>query len=519
MAGTTSTAGLATSFGPDTATVPTSSYMICATPRTGSYVLCEGLRHTGVAGNPNEYLSGGFQRYWAPRWGTARYPAYLRRVTRLGTTPNGVFGVKVHPVQFNHFLRQASGTSDVPLAQRREILEQWLPGARYVWLRRGDRLRQAISYTKSIQTKIWWDADQPPSPYDAPQPDALRFDRDLIAQSLAQMEAEDASWAAYFDAHGIEPLVLSYEELVGDVDAAVRAVTDHIGVDLAPDFKVPPTQFRRQADSTTEDWLARFSGEQAHVVPGTRSHPELVTQLGNRRWWRCATPFPHFRADRVFVDDLYERMAAQFREHLAAGLFARDIPGYDASAKAVTAKDAGDFSVFVSSAWRDLLAGLMAPDATGEVNLTLHHHDVGSRSGLPHNDLNPGWFAAGDDPGAITVSDAAVCPYRTGVTTDERHSVERVRAVAVIFYLANPPDAGNSHGGTGLYRQVSDPVHRPVALIPPSNNSLVAFECTPYSFHSFITNPYFERNCLVMWLHRRKEDVVRRWGEQSIVGW
>ena len=38
------------------APVPSSSYLICATPRSGSTLLCEALKGTEVAGVPEEYF-------------------------------------------------------------------------------------------------------------------------------------------------------------------------------------------------------------------------------------------------------------------------------------------------------------------------------------------------------------------------------------------------------------------------------------------------------------------------------
>src|ERR1700722_15250720 len=114
--------------------------MLCATPRTGSYLLCEGLQHTGLAGKPTEYFSGGYEQYWRPRWGVKTYSEYLARVTKIGTTPNGVFGVKVHPVQFVHFAQRAADKSAVTLIERHRLLESSFPGMRYVWMRRDDKL-------------------------------------------------------------------------------------------------------------------------------------------------------------------------------------------------------------------------------------------------------------------------------------------------------------------------------------------------------------------------------------------
>ena len=51
------------------------------------------------------------------------------------------------------------------------------------------------------------------------------------------------------------------------------------------------------------------------------------------------------------------------------------------------------------------------------------------------------------------------------------------------------------------------------------NNSLVLFECTPFSWHGYLGNRAKPRNSVVMWLHRPKADVVARWGEPSIVRW
>jgi LPS sulfotransferase NodH len=515
--------------------MPALSYLICTTPRTGSYLLCEALRCTGIAGNPNEYFSGGYQQYWAPQWGTRGYPAFLRRATRVGTTANGVFGVKVHAMQFEHFVRQVAEKPTVPIAKRRALLERWFPDPRYVWLRRSNRLRQAISYARAVQTKIWWDADEAPGPYDTPRPEALAFNRDLIERSLVQMKHWDSKWGRYFDAHGLDPLVLTYEDLVRDTEGALRQVIAHLGLERPRDFELPPSQFRRQADAITEEWLARYKAESSsngramgaggkpkralRVGSETRSAAELAAFLSTRRWWVCTTPFRHLRAERVFGPELYEWMATDFRDRLANGRFARDLPGYDASALTITAENAGAFSIFASPGWRDLIAAVLAPDSTRELNLSLHHHAVGSLSGLPHNDLNPGYFIDDDGREDIIVADPAVCSYRSGKTPEQRPAVERVRSVAVIYYVANPDGYPGWGGATGLYARGSDPVDRPIAAVPPINNSLVAFECTPFSFHSFMTNPRFERNCMVMWLHRTKQEAVRRWGAHSIVGW
>jgi LPS sulfotransferase NodH len=545
-------------------TAPHSSYLICAVPRSGSYLLCEGLRNTGVAGHPTEYFSSGYRDYWAPRWGTPGFDDYMRRAVQVGTTPNGVCGVKSHAGQFDYFARQASGKMPVPHDERPALLERWLPALRYVRLRRRDAVRQAISYVKSIQSNIWWDADQPPAPYDAPRPEAVRFDYLLIEASIRRLAEEDDRWTRYFGSTGIAPLCLDFEDVSSDPDAAVRAVLAFLGLELPPGYRAPAPTFRRQADEATEEWVERFTAlrqQSSPVAPGfeTAPRPEirrvrewaaprkaapalvapevrtppphparnlpidpdgiLAPELGAAHWWRSSRPFHYARAGPVFRPEVYAGLVAAFHEFGEAGLFTRGIPGYDVTAMPITSEHAaGPFAVFMSRPWHDLLARLFDVDATGEVNISLHHHAVGSLSGSPHNDLNPGWFVPGEPEGDVVVHHPKVCDYRSGATTTDATSVERVRAVAVIYHLANP-EVPTFGGDTGLYRRSSDRVDRPLVLAPPVNNSLIAFECTPFSYHAFLTNHSNERNCLVMWLHRSKEDVVERFGGASIVGW
>ena len=249
---------------------PVKSYLICAIPRTGSYLLCDMLRATGVAGCPNEYFSDNYQRHWAAQWGFTDYDSYLRRVVQLATTQNGVAGVKTHPWQFNHFARQACGRAPVSYVERPRILEQWFPDLHYVWMRRKDRLRQAISYTRSLQTNIWWDADIEPAPNAKAQPDALKYDFDLITQSVARMVEEEDMWARYFASVGVDPLVIYYEDLVIDPNRSVRSVLQILGVE-------PPAGTARnrrafEGRQTTSAFLGR---------PGTvRSSLEVLTASG-----------------------------------------------------------------------------------------------------------------------------------------------------------------------------------------------------------------------------------------------
>lgn len=249
--------------------------------------------------------------------------------------------------------------------------------------------------------------------------------------------------------------------------------------------------------------------------------PPLSALLANRRWVRRIEPFPHLVAQNVFVEEFYASLHAEFariqREHPEA--FNRGIANYDAAATDVEHYTSGPLGVFVSREWHDLLESVGGIAATGDITAALHHHDPGSRRGWPHNDLNPGWFGGPPaGPDEVRYQGVDGVNYRDGARPEGVAARETVRGVSLLFYLGNAEWHLGDGGETGLYSSYDCAPAGPAAIVPPINNSLVMFECTPYSLHGFLgTNT--ARNSVVMWLHRDKAEAVRRWGEQSLVYW
>jgi hypothetical protein len=246
-------------------------------------------------------------------------------------------------------------------------------------------------------------------------------------------------------------------------------------------------------------------------------HP-LSDSLLSRRWLRRSHPFVHIVAYDVFVPGVYEALSARFREVVGTLGGHSYLDGHDIFGTTVTPESAGGLHPLSSRAWHDLLASLAGVRATGHLALGMHHHKVGSADGFPHNDLNVGWFAGDPEPTAVELSRPDAVEYTTGIA--RRAGVvprETVRAVAAIFYLANGPWQPGDGGSTGLYRRATDPVRRPAVVVPPIDNSLLVFECTPTSWHGFISNRRRPRNSIIMWLHRPKAEVIARWGAEAIV--
>lgn len=214
-------------------------YAICAVPRSGSNFLCQLLAATGVLGRPLEYFNGPARR----TLDHPRYPddphAQVAAIQTLGATTNGVYGVKLFPEQFRA-VQQAGWT-------------EALPSLSFVRLERRDRLGQALSWARALQTGQYR-SNSPAGEHDAV------YDPDLIQQCLSNIVRDEARWRHWFARTGVEALSLDYEALVADPAAAVRSIAALVGVEApAPDLR--RVDLRRQRDGQTDRWRARFLSE------------------------------------------------------------------------------------------------------------------------------------------------------------------------------------------------------------------------------------------------------------------
>ena len=251
---------------------------------------------------------------------------------------------------------------------------------------------------------------------------------------------------------------------------------------------------------------------------GAGSSP-LADVLGQRRWIQRTHPFRHIIAYDVFKPSVYSRLEETFLELLEENTRHPYLTAHDIHGQTLDDQIASRFDPLLTRPWHDLLTKILKINGTAHVAAGMHHHEVGSHHGFPHNDLNSGWFLGNPEPDRIVLSGSGI-EYTTGEVYNETADlspVETIRAASVLFYLANPPWEIGDGGATGLYRSATDDIEHPAAVVPPLNNSLLMFECTPASYHGFVSNRRNPRNSIVMWFHRPKQEILDRWGEGAIV--
>jgi hypothetical protein len=89
----------------------------------------------------------------------------------------------------------------------------------------------------------------------------LRYNGELIAKSMKELELQNARWLRWFDLHKIAPHRITYEDLIADTPATVRSIVERFGVqnDEPDDLNLPPIE--KQSDDTNREWIECFVRE------------------------------------------------------------------------------------------------------------------------------------------------------------------------------------------------------------------------------------------------------------------
>ena len=244
------------------------TYLVCATPRSGSTLLCEALKATGVAGRPEEYFESVVATGRPPRpesylegledpaalalvgrasapepppysslEGVGSYAEHMARVREWGTTPNGVFGAKL---MWDHVGRLHRRAGD-PL--------ELFGDPAFVWVRRQDVVRQAVSLWRAMQTQSWRD-DTGARGEAQPQ-----YSFAALRHLVGRLSEHDRCWGELLAGRPV--LELTYEDITADLPGAVRRTLDHVGVALEREPELP--NMRRQADELSDAWVAGYA--------------------------------------------------------------------------------------------------------------------------------------------------------------------------------------------------------------------------------------------------------------------
>lgn len=222
------------------------SYLIASSYRCGSSYLCWLLWKTGLLGAPSEVLNPTSELpQFINRFKTSDPSDYITRVLERRVSRNGIFGVKAH---FHHF--EAYQKQYPPLLKR-------LAPVTYIFISRPDKVAQAVSMAKALQSNRWHSRME-----GGPKP-TLHYDREMIANCLDDIEEQDLAWRRWFKAHEVSPFEVSYNDLTKDAAGVVRGIIKLLGVENDEPEEVYVPSVDKQGDETNNEWIERYERETA----------------------------------------------------------------------------------------------------------------------------------------------------------------------------------------------------------------------------------------------------------------
>ena len=236
------------------------SYIICTSPHSGSTLLCQLLTNTNVASAPNSYFHKPSLANWLEVLGIAPNSLSKRSETLEAvlkkTHKTGVVALPLQGGSLSYFMEQ------LKLLYPEQYSDLVRPNATFaetafIFLSRKNKLEQAISRVKALQTWLWHTAangaeferlDHHSPPY---------FDEKAIRQHIAELEEDDQRWEHWLTKENIQPLRLSYEDLAKDSVVTLNTVLEALGLQTSSTIgtKAP---LAKMANEINEEWATLY---------------------------------------------------------------------------------------------------------------------------------------------------------------------------------------------------------------------------------------------------------------------
>ncbi len=154
--------------------------------------------------------------------------------------------------------------------------ERWLDlkqvepkSIKWIWLRRKNKIRQAISIIKAEETEIWHlDKTDPQEKQDIARSEIEVDFQDLCLKSVRFFVA-DCAWSNFFCLHGIEPYTLYYEDFVDEStwESTVEGIFDFIGVPYESPLSVSTHRLKQGVGKTPASYKHVVGNLASYGIP------------------------------------------------------------------------------------------------------------------------------------------------------------------------------------------------------------------------------------------------------------
>lgn len=230
-------------------------YGILSSQRSGSTLLARMLFETRQAGDPLEYFNLRLLTLARKQTGNQFLTPieFMRLMELRRTSPNGVFGMKIH---YEQMLRAFQ--SSVP----NEKMTKFLHSFRHLfWIRRRGRLRQAISLALAMHTNSW-------SSEESHKVSAESISLLDCIHALQAISFQDCGWGKLISTAKLKVRIIWYEDLVSDYEGTCRLVLRDLQLATVVPH-IPPPPIERQTTEIND----RLHRKLVHYLGLITEHP------------------------------------------------------------------------------------------------------------------------------------------------------------------------------------------------------------------------------------------------------
>jgi len=179
---------------------------------------------------------------------------YVRFVFDKGTSPNGVFGTKIMWNYFHKVIDKLTVLPGYEGLSAPQLMAAVFPNLHFIWMVRRDKVRQAVSWAKAAQTDIYaWHKGNAPIPKGEPT-----FDFTFVDNLHRLILKGEAGWQSFFDACGVQPIKVLYEDLIENYEGTALRILDTLKISYPKDLQFGERRLQKQADALNDFWVEEY---------------------------------------------------------------------------------------------------------------------------------------------------------------------------------------------------------------------------------------------------------------------
>lgn len=238
---------------------PIKSYRIWFTQRSGSTLLCKALESSDIAGKPGEFFTlMGEEKSLCEKHKVSTYEALKQTLWKLGTTSNGVFGLKyaMHNARYLKLFNEVLQLQGYTGTSHEEVWKDIFPNCKHIFLTRRNKVRQIVSWWKAIQDQIWHLEHDKHHRNDETFYEE-RYDVAALTHLFKENVLMECAMQEYFSQYNIIPFVVVYEDFVSDYEKTIKNIISFLEINETK-LNVGKPFYSKTSDEDSEKWVERF---------------------------------------------------------------------------------------------------------------------------------------------------------------------------------------------------------------------------------------------------------------------